>query len=450
MLQRPDLLDAVDLDAKHFEHERHRQIWQAIKALATEGEGVDVLTVHNRLRRFSPTDTTIAPYLAELVELTTTTAHAEHHAALVREAAARRKMRALAVRLSEDTGDAPIAPLLEQAEAALRDIQRTAGAKGIVGDPQLGPLAAAKDEMEPAPVLWRDMDDQHAQAVLSIGEVALLSGEGGLGKSFLTLALASAATSAQDLSMEHGAACGLRVMPGPAVLVSYEDSPARLYNRLRRLGNTALAAGIHVARNPEPLWTAGGYGGGSGPTNWWESLWRYVRDNQARLVVIDPASAALADAAVGETGPVRRFLRALTLEAEQASCGLLVVSHSTKAARNLLRAGDDPGAGVVAGSAAWYDAARGILTLSECPDNPEARILECVKANYGKRGWGALLHERTAKGGSFGGLEFRNRPSNRLDRVPKQKPASGKRNGKTADTSFEFGENVRNYRKGQE
>ena len=102
--------------------------------------------------------------------------------------------------------------------------------------PRLESLATARDEPEPAPVLWRDADGRFADAVLSVGEVALLSGEGGLGKSYVTLALAVAGALAGDLHHEYGAACGLRVTPGPVVLVSYEDSPARMFGRLRRMG----------------------------------------------------------------------------------------------------------------------------------------------------------------------------------------------------------------------
>ena len=303
-----------------------------------------------------------------------------------------------------------------------------------VDRPRIAPLSTWKDEPEPAPVLWRDADDRHADAVLSIGEVALLSGEGGLGKSYVTLALAVASALASDLEQDYGEACGLRVMSGPVVLVSYEDSPARIYGRLGRMEQTAAAGRIHSLPDPPPLWTARGERDGvSEATTWWSDLWQYVREVSARLVILDPASAALADADVSQTGPVRKFLRALMHEAREAECGVLVVSHSTKAARNALRRGDDPGAGVVAGSAAWYDGARGVLSLEEAPNNPGARILECVKANYGRKGWGALLNERTTDSGAFAGLELGS-DTNRLERV---KDWRGQMNGNVPDTDFE-------------
>ena len=59
----------------------------------------------------------------------------------------------------------------------------------------------------------------------------------------------------------------------------------------------------------------------------------------------------------------------------------------------------------MAGSAAWYDGARGVLALIRDPRSDD-RLLECVKANYGRTGWGARLIERTGAGDTFRGLEL--------------------------------------------
>ena len=306
--------------------------------------------------------------------------------------------------------------------------------------PRLGPLAEAKETPEPEPVIWRDAPGKGG-AVLSRGEVALFSGEGGLGKSYLTLALAVAGALAADLGQLDGPTCGLRVAAGPAVMLSYEDAPPRLYGRLRRMEQTATAGAVHIVNYPAPLWEVD-RSGPSRRSGWWADLWRYVGDVGARLVVIDPASSALGGVSAGEGGPVRAFLRGLTLEADRTDCGVLVVTHSTKAARNAIRVGDDPGAGIVAGSAAWYDAARGVLTLTACRENPGARILECVKANYGRKGWGAVLHEAHTPGGDFAGLVFLDRPGDRLDDVRDRTGNGAGRNGAAADTSFKYGANA--------
>ena len=71
-------------------------------------------------------------------------------------------------------------------------------------------------------------------------------------------------------------------------------------------------------------------------------------------------------------------------------------------------AGQDPGAGAVAGSAAWYDGVRGVLTLVPDPAARNSRLLVAIKANYGRTGWGAQLTER-CEAGKFRGLELQAR-----------------------------------------
>ena len=122
----------------------------------------------------------------------------------------------------------------------------------------------------------------------------------------------------------------------------------------------------------------------------WERLWREIKATAPALVIVDPASAALADADTSQTGPARTFLRLCSQEAATAGC-VLLVAHDTKSARNLAMAGQDPGAGAVAGSAAWYDGARGVLTLVPDPTARGERLLVAIKANYGRTGWGAQL-----------------------------------------------------------
>ena len=264
------------------------------------------------------------------------------------------------------------------------------------------------NEPEPAPVLWREPTEPNAEqateradAVLSVGECAILAAPGGTGKSYLTLALATAATAANG--PHYGSACGLRVRPGPVVLVSYEDSPVRMHARLRAIAGRGPSNAIHCWPDPAPLFVAGeGLSRGEArPSGHWASLWAAVRTVCPALVVIDPVSAALQGASMSEGSPVRAFMRAMAREAHAANAGVLLVAHDTKAARDLVRAGDDPGAGAVAGSATWYDAARGVLYMTRDGDK---RTLKCIKANYGHSGWTVDLRERLTPHGRFGGF----------------------------------------------
>ena len=216
-------------------------------------------------------------------------------------------------------------------------------------------LAEFRDVPIPDPILWRDPgadDGAFPDAVLSAGEVAILAAEGGTGKSTLTLALAlAAANAAQDgansgaaggqrvrESAVSGAACGLRVRPGGAVIVGYEDSPARMAHRLGWIADAEDCSFprrlLRIAQDPDPLFVADPEAPGrAAPGPHWPRLWDAVRAANPVLVVVDPVSLALADASVSEAGPVRAFMGALRREAERGGFGVLAVAHSTKAAR---------------------------------------------------------------------------------------------------------------------
>ena len=117
----------------------------------------------------------------------------------------------------------------------------------------------------PAPVLWH-ADGDRPDAVLSVGEVAILSGEGSAGKSTVTLQIARAAVTAQTGADCYGEACGLRVRPGPVVFVSYEDSGARIAHRLSALYGPDLdPARIPHWPDPGPLYVGFEGGRGQGP-----------------------------------------------------------------------------------------------------------------------------------------------------------------------------------------
>lgn len=322
-----------------------------------------------------------------------------------------------ALEVGLDADDRLMAALPEAVEAADETAALEVFRAAIAPAALLRPIHDFAAVPQPRPILWRDSGEEsrdidNVDAVLSVGEVALLASAGGLGKSTVVLEVASAAASA-GIADHYGAACGLRVVPDPVVLVSYEDAPARIARRLKWMNENAIPADLHLWPDPEPLWMAGtDHAGESHAGNQWDALWREIRAIGARLVVVDPVSAALADVSTTETGPVRAFLRALTREAapdEDAGwkgCGVLLVAHDTKAARNALARGEDPGAGVVAGSAAWYDGARGVLSLMRDPMGNNDRLLECVKANYGRTGWGARLCERLTDRGAYRGLKL--------------------------------------------
>ena len=306
--------------------------------------------------------------------------------------------------------------ILALMDAAMKHPDREIGAlqsflESLVEVPALKRASDFAEDNEPDPVLWRDSDSgRFADAVLSVGEVALLSGAGGLGKSFVALALARAAAASKnprDSRTSFGAACGLRIRPGATVLLSYEDSPVRIAARLKRMHECSIETlPVYVIQDPHPLWQADPEERGESKAGrYWHQMWDDIRSLQPSLVIVDPASAALEGVSTSDPGPVRAFLRALTAEAGKGGFGCLVVAHDTKAARNEARGGGDPGSGSVAGSSAWWDAARGVLYFRPSKSGPK-RILQCVKSNYGSTGWGAELRPSINADGRFQGYRL--------------------------------------------
>ena len=261
--------------------------------------------------------------------------------------------------------------------------------------PVFGTAAEALKDPEPVSLLQRKGG---GGAILSAGEIAVLSGEGGAGKS--TLAAQLAATAAGTNDTECALAAGLLIQGGPVVILSYEDRARRVAHRLNAVKSylseredapNALCR-VHIADMAG--WPLFGIPQGSG--RWdppqplspgWAATWRYIRslEPRPRLIVIDPVGEAFA-ANSNELAGVRAFYGALRKTAEAAECGILLVSHSTKEDRK--KVGATPGA--VAGSAAWTDAARGVLTLDRegDPDRPNPTdpfTLRLIKANYAAR-----------------------------------------------------------------
>ena len=243
-----------------------------------------------------------------------------------------------------------------------------------------------RNQPDPDPVIWRD-HAQYPDAVLSSGEVAVLSGAGKSGKSYLAVALAVAAAQAVAKGRVHGEACGLRVAARPVVILSYEDAPKRIDRRAEAMDT---GASVHLIPDPPRLFHFDSTGRQWGRSEAWPLVWAAIREAAPGLVVIDTGPKAIG----GETndgGAVIAFLQALEGEARRGGFGVLLTAHDTKAHRNQVKAGEAPDAGAIAGSGQWHDSPRGVLYLSKHGPGDAPRILEAVKCSYGCDGWGASL-----------------------------------------------------------
>ena len=234
-------------------------------------------------------------------------------------------------------------------------------------------------------------------AVLSEGQICLLSAEGGIGKTALAVSIALAVAMADGIGEKqqlHGQV--FDGYGGHVLYATYED-PLPILARMLRVLITTWDSG-NEPRHAEVLdkislldlsgWPlfgpdadrGGSYNSRPGPLPGWTALWREAADAGARLIVLDPALAAY----VGEANapaPVREFLSAIAQEAGRIGAAVLLLAHSTKAARNMQAEAFDPG--VVAGSGAWADGVRGVLTMGWNDKETGQRVLRVPKANWG-------------------------------------------------------------------
>ncbi|MDE2943789.1 MAG: AAA family ATPase [Gemmatimonadota bacterium] len=247
------------------------------------------------------------------------------------------------------------------------------------------------DTEPPERVLWRDaLEGDVGASVLAVGEVGILSGPGKSGKGTIAAALAAVGATG------GGAVCGLRIGPRVPTLLSYEDPAYRVRERVWWHAQGKDAPEVAIVADPPPLFAVEGkHGddfGGVTVTDTFRKLRGHIAENGTDFLVLDPIADAVpvGHATVGVARGVMRHLRQLAREYRLA---VLAVAHDTKSARNEARLGLEVGAGAVAGSAAWSDAARSVLYLWRDPKRSGRFLLECLHANYGPDGWAGNLRE---------------------------------------------------------
>src|SRR5215475_12167913 len=195
---------------------------------------------------------------------------------------------------------------------------------------------------------------------IPLGNLTILDGDPGLGKTALTLDLAARLSSGRPLPDDDRIAS-----PTGVVLINAEDGLAdTIRPRLDAAGadcRQIVAFDLqHLPILPRDV----------------PLLREAIRDIAASLVVIDPIMGLIAAAFDAyRDQDVRLVLNPLTALAQETGCAILPVRHLTKS----------PGPKALyrgSGSIAFAAAARSLLVLGEDPDAPEThRILACPKHN---------------------------------------------------------------------
>ena len=232
---------------------------------------------------------------------------------------------------------------------------------------------------------------------LPAARVALLTGEGGAGKSRLALQLAAGVASGGDQG-EWISSPGRMMQLGNAVsqeganvvFASWEDEPEEFYRRLHQISGNAAPwvkperlEKLHIVNlvGEGPVWAPpqGRHISTMAElTVTGERVRRLCERENARLLVLDPLAAAYA-ADENARGLVRAFVSHWDAWGQANNCAVLILAHPPKSA------------GVsYAGSTDWQGAARALWTLQAEIDKslepgPQTWKLEFVKGNYGPR-----------------------------------------------------------------
>lgn len=214
--------------------------------------------------------------------------------------------------------------------------------------------------------------------------VTLFSGDGGTGKSLLTLQLAAA------VSIPGGHWLGRSVTQGKALVISAEDDEDELH---RRWADIADANGVPLSAlaNLEYRSLAGedallalmtGVGAALVPSALYHEVDAYMTQHRPSLLVLDTC-ADLYPANENDRAQVRQFVGLLRGLALRHRCAVILLSHPSLS-------GMSSGTGS-SGSTAWNNSVRSRLYLERVTEDgyepdTKARKLSNKKSNYGPTG----------------------------------------------------------------
>jgi RecA-family ATPase len=262
----------------------------------------------------------------------------------------------------------------------------------------VGRLQPASDEVRSIPLPVVNPADWQGQTlpvrkflvpdVIPMGSVTLLSGDGGTGKSYLALQLATAAVCGETW-------LGMPVKSGPVLVLACEDDPDELHLRLseivltlgRRfdeLENMRIVSGIG---EDAAIFEADEGASRGRTTARYDEIVDIARTIKPVLIVLDTAADIFA-ANENARRIVRQFIGTLTGLAIDIKCAIVLLAHPSKAG---MASGEN-----YSGSTAWNGSVRSRLSLEYAakpkPSDHEdgsidrnARILKHAKSNRGAR-----------------------------------------------------------------
>lgn len=247
-----------------------------------------------------------------------------------------------------------------------REVEAVAAATALMDPADVigGPVLTCLADVKPEPIEWLWPDR------VALGKLTLLSGDPGLGKSFVTIYMAARVTTGTP--WPDSGSCPA----GSVILMNAEDSlPDTVRPRLDSAGaDASKVAAMSGVRNVGAggNWVERGFTLGDVP-----ALAAALRQRpDCKLVVIDPVSAYMGKADSHNNAEVRSLLAPLAKLAQDHRVAVVIVTHLNK----------NQGAGAVyrsTGSIAFTAACRSVWAVVADQDDASRRLLLPVKNNIG-------------------------------------------------------------------
>lgn len=218
------------------------------------------------------------------------------------------------------------------------------------------PTLITLDTIEPTEIKWL------WYPYIPAGTVTAVFGRGGMGKTFLTCAIASAISNGSPLPGQQE---GERLPQKVLILSAEDDYSTVLVPRLIKQGANRANIAVPSEKFVLDKWGA-------------EQVTELMREFAATILIIDPiVYYAGGKMDMNKSNEVRAMMEGLKSAAEESGSSVIIVGHIRKS---------DEGAEAdrMMGSADWVNAARSGMLVTVTNDG--TKVMKHVKTNYGEMG----------------------------------------------------------------